>query len=85
MTMKMLFFPKSKGPRQLEPRINISKLLNVSIEQAEKRTTRENTGFEALIEEKFNNATLEQQDYQLEEYNGTFADSCGAWFHYETH
>lgn len=79
------FFRNQRGPRQLEPQINISKLLNVSIEQAEKRTTREKTGFEALIEEKFNNATLEQQDCQLEEYNGTFADSCGAWFHYETH
>ena len=64
---------------------NILNLLNVSIEQAEKRTTREKTGFEALIEEKFNNATLEQQDCQLEEYNGTFANSCGAWFHNETH
>ena len=50
LTKKMLFaIPKLKYHR--DPWINISKLLNVSIEQA-KRTTQLKAGFAALIEQQ---------------------------------
>mgnify|MGYP000594662591 CR=1 FL=1 len=60
LTNKMLF-AKSKKPYQRDPWINISKMLKVSIEQA-KRETQVKSGFAALIQKQFGNATPWQQD-----------------------
>ena len=60
LTKKILFaIPKRKNHR--DPWINISKMLNVSIEQA-KRTTQLKAGFAALIDRRSNDATPWQQE-----------------------
>ena len=56
MMTKKILFAKSKKPYYRDPWINISKMLNVSIEQA-KRTTQVKNGFAALIGRQFNKAT----------------------------
>ena len=48
LTKKMVF-AKSRCPYKRDPRINIAKLLNVSIEKA-KRSTQDKSGFPALVD-----------------------------------
>ena len=61
MLTKKILFAKSKKPYYRDPWINISKLLNVSIEQA-KRMTQGKAGFAALIGRQFDNATPWHQE-----------------------
>ena len=51
-----MLFAKSKRLYQLDPWINIAKLLNVFIEQA-KRFTQSKSGFTALVDRVVANAT----------------------------
>ena len=55
LTKKMLPV-KLKRPYQRDPWINIAKLLNISIDKAN-RCTQDKVGFAALVEQLFDNAT----------------------------
>ena len=55
LTTKMLLV-KSKRPYQRDPWINIAKLLNISIEKAN-RCTQDKVGFAQLDEQTLDNAT----------------------------
>ena len=52
----MMQLVKSKRPYQVDPWINIAKLLNISIDKAN-RCTQGKVGFAALVEQLFDNAT----------------------------
>ena len=56
MLTKKMLFAKSKRLYQLDPWINIAKLLNVFVEQA-KRSTQSKSGFTALVDRVVANAT----------------------------
>ena len=56
MLTKMMLLVKSKHPYQRDPWINIAKLLNISIEKAN-RCTQDKVGFAALDEQVLDNAT----------------------------
>ena len=56
MLTKKMLFAKSKRLYQLDPWINIAKLLNVFIEQA-KRSTQNKSGFTALVDRVVANVT----------------------------
>ena len=53
---KMMQLVKSKRPYQVDPWINIAKLLNISIDKAN-RCTQDKVGFTALDEQVLDNAT----------------------------
>ena len=53
---KMMQLVKSKRPYQVDPWINIAKLLNISIDKAN-RCTQDKVGFAALDEQVLDNAT----------------------------
>ena len=53
---KMMQLVKSKRPYQVDPWINIAKLLNISIDKANRRT-QDKVGFAALDEQVLDNAT----------------------------
>ena len=53
---KMMQLVKSKRRYQVDPWINIAKLLNISIDKAN-RCTQDKVGFAALVEQLFDNAT----------------------------
>ena len=56
MLTKMMQLVKSKRRYQVDPWINIAKLLNISIDKAN-RCTQGKVGFAALVEQLFDNAT----------------------------
>ena len=53
---KMMQLVKSKRPYQVDPWINIAKLLNISIDKAN-RCMQDKVGFAALDEQVLDNAT----------------------------
>ena len=62
----MMQLVKSKRPYQVDPWINIAKLLNISIDKAN-RCTQDKVGFAALDEQVLDNATTWWQDYRLKD------------------
>ena len=62
----MMQLVKSKRRYQVDPWINIAKLLNISIDKAN-RCTQDKVGFAALDEQVLDNATTWWQDYRLKD------------------